>query len=219
MKRIFLISYLLAVTALLAGCSNDSVDFQAESYTVDAASIEEIHIDVRDRTIAVSPASSDQIQIDYFDSEKEFYDLSVSDDHVLTMTMKTQKGWTDYIGGKTPADSRKISLQIPDTLSPSLVLSTTNGDITLDAQSAGRLSLSSNGGNIVFDKLTVETALSLENKNGDIRGTVIGGYDDFSISCAVKKGESNLPAQKEDGAKTLHATNNNGDIEIKFVKE
>lgn len=42
--------------------------------------------------------------------------------------------------------------------------------------------------------------------------------DEFSITCTIKKGESNLPALKEDGDKSLTAECNNGDINMNFVK-
>ena len=79
------------------------------------------------------------------------------------------------------------------------------------------LRLSSNGGNIEFGTLEVGSALSLDVKNGDISGAVAGGYDDFSIQCEIKKGESNLPDQKEDGGKALEVSCNNGDVDVEFA--
>ncbi|HIZ45140.1 MAG TPA: hypothetical protein H9672_10580 [Firmicutes bacterium] len=60
--------------------------------------------------------------------------------------------------------------------------------------------------------------LYLTVKNGDISGTVVGGYDDFAIQSKIKKGESNLPDSKEGGEKTLNVSGNNGDIRVDFVK-
>lgn len=59
------------------------------------------------------------------------------------------------------------------------------------------ISLSSLGGNIVFDKLKAENTIGLTAKNENISGAIIGSYDDYSISCDIKKGESNLPSSKE----------------------
>ena len=58
--------------------------------------------------------------------------------------------------------------------------------------------------------------LELRAKNGNISGTVAGSYDDFAIFSAVKKGESNLPEEKDSGEKTLQVSCNNGDIAIVF---
>lgn len=99
-----------------------------------------------------------------------------------------------------------------------MTLRTSKEDITLPSlHIADEISLSNNGGDILFDKLDVGNLLSLENKNGDIRGTILGGYDDYHISCEIKKGDSNLPAEKPGGEKSLNVTNNNGDIEIQFA--
>ena len=88
-----------------------------------------------------------------------------------------------------------------------------------DRANIDNLSLASNGGNLIFDNLEVGNTICLDSKNGDIRGTIIGSYDEYSISCNIKKGESNLPPCKEDGAKNLTVSNNNGNIEIKFTGE
>ena len=67
--------------------------------------------------------------------------------------------------------------------------------------------------------LNVGMSLSVAAKNGNIEGTVIGSYDDFAIQTEIKKGESNLPDNKTDGAKTLNVSSNHGDVNIEFVKE
>lgn len=96
----------------------------------------------------------------------------------------------------------------------------TNKDITLSELAViGDISLSSQGGNLVLEQLNVEHTISLNAKNGDITGLIIGSYDEYAIFCDSKKGESNLPSSKENGTKTLTVSNNNGDIDIEFVRE
>lgn len=80
----------------------------------------------------------------------------------------------------------------------------------------GSISISSNGGDIAFGTLDVGNALTLDVKNGDISGTIAGSYDDFTIQSEIKKGESNLPDNKDGGEKTLHVSSNNGDVNIEF---
>lgn len=82
---------------------------------------------------------------------------------------------------------------------------------------ASDVSLSSLGGNVVFDQLHVKNTVDLNVKNGNISGTLIGNYDDYAIFCDIKKGKSNLPSSKENGTKKLTASTNNGDIDIEFV--
>ena len=109
---------------------------------------------------------------------------------------------------------------MPEILLTTLKLSTTNEDILLPALTvSGNVELTSTGGNINFEKLNVGNSIIISAKNGDISGTVIGSYDEYTISCNVKKGESNLPTEKSGGEKMLNVSNNNGDIAIEFVKE
>lgn len=221
MKKIISLALCLVLGSfVLAGCSDSNDPFAQKEYTADVSQIEEISIDVRDRQIEVSISEDDQIHIAYFENSKETYDITVSDENVLMMTSASNKDWTDYIGGKPSAENQKISLQIPDALLNTLTLSTTNEDISLPALAITRsISISSNGGNITFENLDVGNALYLTVKNGDISGTVIGSYDDFAIQSEIKKGESNLPDNKDSGEKTLNVSSNNGDVNIEFVNE
>lgn len=204
---------------VLAGCSNSSEPFVEKNYTPDTQ-ISEINLDVRDREIKVSLSEDEQIHIQYYENSKEYYNIFVSDENVLTMTSASNKEWTDYFGGKPSAENRKISLQIPDTLLENLALSTTNENISLSALAVtGSINISSNGGNIAFENLNVGNALYLTVKNGDIEGTVIGSYDDFAIQSKIKKGESNLPNSKTGGEKTLNVSSNNGDVNIELVND
>lgn len=221
MKKILSIAlcFIFGVSAL-AGCSQNEEPFTQETYTADAEKVQEIHIDVQDRKIDISPSDDNQIHIAYFQNSKESYSFDTSDGGVLTMTAVSNKEWTDYIGAKTSAENRKISLQIPDIHFRSLTISTTNEDISLAAPAVFKdLTLSNNGGGISFDKLKAENSITLRSKNGNISGTIADSYDTFSITCEIKKGKSNLPDEKESGTKTLYAGNNNGDIDIEFVNQ
>lgn len=218
-KTISLVSCLVLGSSILSGCSDSSEPFEGKSYTADTQ-INEINFDVRDREIEVSLSEDEQVHIQYYENSKEYYDISVSDENVLTMVSASDKEWTDYIGVKPSAEDRKISLQIPNALLEDLALFTTNEDITLSALAVtGSINISSNGGNITFGNLEVGENLTLNVKNGDISGTVVGSYDDFSIQSEIKKGESNLPDNKDDGEKTLKVSGNNSDVNIEFVNE
>ena len=218
-KIISLVLCLILCSFILSGCSSSNEPFEEKNYTSDTQ-INEIKIDVQDREIEVSLSEDEQVHIKYYENSKEYYDISVSDENVLTMASVNDKEWTDYIGVKPSAEDRKISLQIPDALLENLTLSTTNEDITLSALAVtGSINISSNGGNITFGDLDVGSALTLNIKNGDISGAIVGSYDDFSIQSKIKKGESNLPDNKDSGEKALNVTGNNGNVDIEFVNE
>ena len=216
-KKISLVLCLVSVSLVLVGCSSSDEPFEEKSYTPDTQ-VNGINIDVEDRMIAVSLSQDEQIHIIYSENSKEYYDISISDGNVLTMTSESNKSWTDYIGVKPAAENRKISLQVPDDLLDTLTLSTTNEDISLPSLTVkGSVAISSNGGNITFNALDVGETLDLTVKNGDISGSVIGSYDDFTIKSEYKKGETNLPENKPGGDKALNVSSNNGDVNIGFT--
>lgn len=220
MKKISsVVLFLILGSLILSGCSNSSQPFEEKNYTSDTE-IKEIRLDVRDREIEVSLSEDGKVHIKYYENSKEYYDISVTEENVLTMTSARDKEWTDYIGGKPSAQNRKISLQIPNALLENLTLSTTNEDITLSALTVTQsINISSNGGNIAFGALSPGSALTLNVKNGNISGKIAGSYEDFAIQSEIKKGESNLPDNKDSGEKKLNVTCNNGDVSIEFVKE
>ena len=99
-----------------------------------------------------------------------------------------------------------------------LDVKTTNEAITVSSLAvSGEISLSSNGGDIVFEELFVGKGMEATVKNGDITGSLVGGWDDFSMDVDIKKGECNLPTEKTGGEKTLSVSENNGDVNIEFV--
>lgn len=206
--------------ALLAavGCSGEET-FEAKRYSSGEDSVKSVSIDVTDREVEIITSTDGQVHIDYSESEQEFYSLLLSEDGDLTMTLETDKDWTDFIGTKPAAQYRKITLAVPSGLSD-LTIRTTNeaiGVSTLTVQNA--VMLDCNGGNIAFELLGVGKSLDVTAKNGSITGNVLGGWDDFSVSCEIKKGESNLPERKEGGEKSLTVNCNNGDIDIQFITE
>ena len=219
MKKItlLLLSFVLGAMVMLAGCSNQEEPFTDQSYVSGDEQILGVILEVRDRQIEVLPSEDQQVHIDYSENSKESYELTVSEDHVLTMTAVSDKEWTDYIGEKAPASARRITVQLPDALLQTLQISTTNEDISVTGLSLkDTVSLTTNGGAISFDQLSAGSTITLDAKNGDITGTISGSYEEYSIDSSIKKGDSNLPASKEQGSKTLSVTANNGDISVEF---
>ena len=218
MKKAFLSLLCLTLGAvLLTACGGEDQTFSEKSYNAESSDVQEIRVDVADRQIELTPSEDGQIHITYSESDQEYYDISVSDDKILTMTAEDNKKWTDYIGGKPSDEDRRIVLQVPDGILTALELSTTNEEISLTPLAvSGSVTLSSNGGDIRFEELDAGSSVTISAKNGDVSGSIVGGYDDYEISCEIKKGDSNLPSEKEGGAKRLNVSNNNGDIDIKF---
>ena len=215
-KRLLIAVYLILVSSLFAGCSTEH--FTAREYTAEGSLVQSINVDVRDRRIDVSVSNDDMIHIDYFESSKEGYDITLSSG-VLTIEGISNKNWADFIGVKPSAENRRISIRIPAGILSSLDMNTTNENITIrDIAVSDSMSLSSNGGNVEFENLAVGKSLSMKSKNGNIKGSVLGGYDDFTINCDIKKGDCNLQ-NKDGGEKILNVSCNNGDVNISLIPE
>lgn len=199
----------------LIGCGGDG-SFAPGSYSCEGAAVAEIRLDLSDREVKIERSQDDKIYIDYFASDKEYYDIAVEDE-TLSVSLVSDKDWTDYIGTKPDARFRLITLRLPDTLFTSLEVKTTNADVHISPAAFESVAVDNNGGNIAFEALSADS-ISLSAKNGNIVGSVLGGWDDFSITCQIKKGESNLPEHKEGGEKTLTVECNNGDVDISFER-
>ena len=215
-KRLLIAVYLILVSSLFAGCSTEH--FTAREYTAEGSLVQSINVDVHDRRIDVSVSNDDMVHIDYFESSKEGYDITLSSG-VLTIEGISNKNWADFIGVKPSAENRRISIRIPAGILSSLDMNTTNENIAIrDIAVSDSMSLSSNGGNVEFENLAVGKSLSMKSKNGNIKGSVLGGYDDFTINCDIKKGDCNLQ-NKDGGEKILNVSCNNGDVNISLIPE
>lgn len=212
------VSLVSVLVFALTGCSNGDT-FTEKSYSSGEIVIEKVTVQVTDRELEVSASENNQIYIDYFDGEKEYLDITVSESNELTVKLVFNKEWTDFVGTKPSAEYRKIKIKVPNDLLTAFSATTTNENIKVNALSFKEtVNLGTNGGNVVCERVNVGKAISLTAKNGDIKGSIIGGWDDFSISCKIKKGDCNLPSLKENGEKSFTADCNNGDINIEFIK-
>lgn len=215
MKK-FLVTLACLLLSAMLGSAYAQGEFAPREFNADADQVRSICISAIDRSVDVSLSPDDGIHLSCYESDKEYYAISV-DDGVLTVELLQDKRWYDYIGGKSPEAVRSISLQVPADLLDSLTIATTNEPVALESISVlGSIDISVNGGDITFDALNAGKQIALECKNGDISGTICGLIDDYSIQTRIKKGDSNLPESMGDGGKVLSVAANNGNIDISF---
>ncbi len=216
MKKIVLMAMFAIVGMMFAFCSTGGAYF-ARTYTEEIDGIQSIQVDVRDRKIVVAPSNDHAVHISCFESEKEHYSLT-NDGNVLKLEYVQNKSWFDFIGTKPKDEMRVIMISLPADRLDDLSLSTTNEDIILNNITVLKnLYVSNTNGNIALDNIDAGASIALVNKNGEIYGSIVGGYDDYSISVSIKKGDSNL-ASKDGGTKSLVVSNNNGNIDLTLNK-
>ncbi len=194
--------------ALFGGCKSEN--FSEKCYVCERESVESVSVDVRGCALEIVPAE-DVLRLEYFESETRRYEIALNGG-TLTVTLASDG---NFFGVQPDVRYRTLRLFLPDGLR-SLTAATTNEDITLDPLACTeRAALENNGGDICFEGLFARE-ISLFAKNGSITGRIAGGWDDFSIRCTVKKGESSLPAYKEDGENALLVDCNNGDVSVEL---
>ena len=174
----------LASLCALVGCSEQT--FTERTFASGEQAVQSVVVDVADRAVEVVASEDGQAHVAGFESEQEYYDITL-EGGVLTVKLVQDKEWTDFIGTKPDAQYRALTIALPAGVA-SLTVATTNEDVRLEPLAFDAVSLSSNGGNLVFEGLSAGESISLTAKNGNIEGTIAGGWDDFSIDCTVKKG-------------------------------
>ena len=114
MKRIIsLVCCALLSVFAMGGCADNGEPFSPKTYTADGAQIKSISIDVRDRRIEVSPSEDHQIHIDYFENDKEYYDISVSDESVLTIRPQTARNGATTSAARPPPNIGRYPCAYP----------------------------------------------------------------------------------------------------------
>lgn len=199
----------------LSGCASDEV-FTAQQYVAEGEVVS-LSVDVSDRAVKLMPSEDGKLRIDYYESEKTSYDISLSEEGVLSVTLDLDQSWTDFVGVQPAAEYRTVCVYLPQELTD-VSVSTTNEAISATGTIAAQnVSMSVNGGDLSFGKIAAGSSVTLNAKNGNITGTILGSWDDYAIACNVKKGESSLPENKTGGSKTLSVDCNNGDVEVEIA--
>lgn len=218
MKKILLpvIALIAMASALIfGGCSQQT--FESKSYSVEAEKVSSVNIVVTDRTVEIDIWEGDGIEIEYSESDKEYYNITVDRKRRTENGAVLDYEWTDYIGYKPDGEYKKIIVKLPAADYKSINVTTTNEDIDVGAVSAASVSLNSNGGSVNFDGVAADSA-EFTVKNGNISGTLAGSIVDYTIECTIKKGDTNV-INRTGGTKTLKLDCNNGDIEVAFAAD
>ena len=111
----------------MSGCASDEV-FTAQTY-VEEGEVRSVSIDVTDRAVVLAPSEDGKLRIEYYESEKTSYNISLSEEGVLSVTLDLDQSWTDFVGVQPSAEYRTICVCLPQELTD-VSVSTTNEAIT-----------------------------------------------------------------------------------------
>lgn len=74
------------------GSCSDGGDFTAKSYST-SENVQAITVEATDREIEIGISEDDMVYIDYYENEKEYYDISLSENNELTIKLVLDKAW------------------------------------------------------------------------------------------------------------------------------
>ena len=116
-----------ALMGAMSGCTSDEV-FTAQTY-VGEGEVRSVSVDVSDRAVVLAPSEDGKLRIEYYESDKTSYSISLSEEGVLSVTLDLDQSWTDFVGVQPSAEYRTIRVCLPQELTD-VSVSTTNEAIS-----------------------------------------------------------------------------------------
>ncbi|WP_422658903.1 DUF4097 family beta strand repeat-containing protein [Paenibacillus sp. EC2-1] len=214
-KRTPAVFVILGLALITTACTTDSgsqdssAPYEEKSYTVDAGKVSQLSLTTRDRTIELVESTDNQIHINYFENEKESYEINVSDNKELTMEAVNNKNWKDYIGLDTEKAHRNVKIAVPSGIASGITIKTSKGNIIFsNVDIAGSVDVATSDGAIEVTNTEVDKMLKLQTKNDNmiLSDVNIKG----SVDAYVSNGDIEVTNVGVDD--TLKLESKNGDI-------
>jgi len=205
----------LALVIFISACSTnsnsqkDATSFEEKNYAIEADKVTQISLSDKGRTVELVESPDNKIHIKYFENNKEFYDVKVTDENELVMKLATDKNWKDYVGLDTDKEHRIVQIAVPNGINSDFNILTSKGNIVLSKINiGGSVEAATSDGKIEVTNVTVHDNLKLTTKNDDIILTAANTAG--SIDAAISNG--NIKLEKAAVDDTLKLTTKNGDI-------
>ncbi|MED3912679.1 DUF4097 domain-containing protein [Peribacillus simplex] len=185
-----------SVVIFTSACTSDSgsdsdVSYEEKSYSVEAESVKQISLSDKGRKVELEESKDNDIHITYFESDKESYDIGVSDNDELVMKLETDKEWKDYVGLQTDEEHHLVKIAVPNGITSEVKIQTSKGDIVLsDLEIDGSIETITNGGKIEVTNVTANKKLKMKTKNDDINLNDVNIKD--SIDATISNGNMNV---------------------------
>lgn len=95
---------------------------------------------------------------------------------------------------------------------------TSNGNLWIrNAEIAKEMSLSSSNGKIEVENIK-GNSIDLQTSNAEIKGTISGKLEDYTIESHTSNANNNLPELYTGGSKRLYVKTSNASVNVKFIK-
>jgi DUF4097 and DUF4098 domain-containing protein YvlB len=211
----------LLVGLLAIGAGFAMTGFNFSNFSMDAGYIEKTYIsptgvsgiviDDSNMPMEITASKDDKVHVDYFENDKEFYEIIQSKSGTLVITKKTTRKWYDYIFN-IRLQSVKLNVAVPADFSGDLSVKNSNGPIAVSNIKAKTIDLSTSNGKITADAVTVSAKFTTASSNGNLLLSKVTASED--IACNTSSGRISLD-QVEGGAISLKTSN--GGVVLKSV--
>ncbi|MFE4764482.1 DUF4097 family beta strand repeat-containing protein [Bacillus mycoides] len=219
MKKVFknVLPVTVVVSSVLiftSACTNDassdkknsSIKYEEKSYSLEADKISKISLAAMDRSVDVVKSNDNEIHITYFENDKEFYAINVSDEKSLIMQAKTDKELKDYVGLNSDKTHRNIKISVPHGIESGIEIKTSKGDINLsEVNISGSVEATTSNGKIKASNVKSEKSFKVETKNDDINLSNVDVKG--SIDASVSNGNLDIEKVAVDDALKLKSKN------------
>lgn len=214
-KKIAAVIVTLGLAIIISACTTDSdsqknpISYEEKSYSIDSDKVTQISLSDEGRTVEVMESNDNKIHIRYFESDKEFYEINVTDKNELVMKLVTDKNWKDYVGLDTDKAHRIVQIAVPSGISSGVNILTSKGNVVLsDVNIGGSVEATTSDGLIEMTNVTANKNLKLATKNDDIVLSKVSAVG--TIGAAISNGDIKVTEVAVDDA--LKLTTKNGHI-------
>ncbi|MEM1484376.1 DUF4097 family beta strand repeat-containing protein [Oscillospiraceae bacterium PP1C4] len=183
--------------------------YEEKEYYVKADGINTITFNDSSARVNIVKSNDNQIRLNYFENEKEYYTIDVSDNGELAIMFESNIKWQNFVGFNL--GSRDFfEIAIPENIKCDISLKTSNGIITADNLSIdGDISLKTSNGAIALSNINTDGNVTAVTSRGSISASNLSSQDFSAKSSTGELRLTDVICEVKITAET-----SNGEIEI-----
>jgi hypothetical protein len=157
--------------------------------------IDTILVDTSNNPIEFVPGDSDKIEVDYYESEREWFEIG-TDGGVLSIKSQRRGPLLSFDLASLFAGRPTLRVKIPNTITVGVDIATSNSEIRIENLSLKNLQAKSSNGKISLINVKVAEQMVIDTSNGGLNvvNCTAGRFDGSTTNGSVEL--SNLVADK-----------------------
>lgn len=140
------------------------------TYAAPGSDVSTITLREQNTAVELIESPDDQVHLSYIESEKDFYDIDLSNSGALTITYRDGRRWFERIIDFSFNRGRPTVLAVPAGYLGNVSLSTSNATISSPAASMqGELTLRTSNGRVELNQMNLDGPLRINTSNGAVQ--------------------------------------------------